>query len=91
MNTNDGDDPEEIAFLGVLNTNVQNAWYVLIQVAKQEIVFKMDTGADVTVLPAKRYLHFFKTEERRKPEKQIFGASKSQLKVYTMMLNIKIT
>ncbi|GLV46613.1 hypothetical protein CBL_20894, partial [Carabus blaptoides fortunei] len=51
----------------------------------QTITFKIDTGADVTVLPAGQYSHLFQQNERNLPTRTLYGAAHTKLQVNTMV------
>ena len=55
----------EEAFLGTVTSSKDKVWSVNIRLQGKEIVFKMDTGAEVTVISEKEY----RTLERTKLEK----------------------
>ena len=51
---NSSDKPD--AFLGTVHSvEKDNTWMVDLEVNNRNLKFKMDTGADVTVLPLKQY------------------------------------
>ena len=53
---NSGEDPDE--FLGVIQvdiTTVSPDWMIILSLNKCDLKFKIDTAADVTVIPEKLY------------------------------------
>ena len=71
---------EKYAFLGEIGTEASEPWIETVQVNGENMVFKLDTGADVTSIPDK----FYKPErdgELQKPKKRLLGPSRYTLKV----------
>ncbi|GLV38076.1 hypothetical protein CBL_21254, partial [Carabus blaptoides fortunei] len=60
------------AFLGEVMDDNEKQWRVPIQINNQTITFKIDTGADVTVLPAGQYSHLFQQNERNLPTRTLY-------------------
>ncbi|GLV33436.1 hypothetical protein CBL_20175, partial [Carabus blaptoides fortunei] len=78
----DGEE-NKVAFLGEVRDDNEKQWRVPIQINNQTITFKIDTGADVTVLPAGQYTHLFQQNERNLPTRTLYGAACTKLQVNT--------
>lgn len=81
INTADIESEEDVAFLGSVNANDSGApWLIKLRMADTETEFKIDTGADVTVIPASMYStkHFGGLE---KTEKILLGPGQTRLPV----------
>ena len=69
---NSSDKPD--AFLGTVHSvETGNPWMVDLEVNNRNLKFKMDTGADVTVLPLKQYDEK-KNGQMSFPTRKILGA-----------------
>ncbi|KAK7106504.1 hypothetical protein V1264_017754 [Littorina saxatilis] len=78
------------AYLGAVSNAGTDAWHVDVQLEQSNIQFKMDTGADVTVMPAVMVPKNKYPLER--PSKRLFGPGKIPLKVlgqFTSKMKVK--
>ncbi|XP_042150091.1 uncharacterized protein LOC120850155 [Ixodes scapularis] len=75
----------ETAFLGTVFTSEGQRWIVQVDVREVSITFKVDTGADVTVIPEKMYKELFKDVSLQNPKKVLKGPSKKSLTVLGVM------
>ena len=77
-------DYSEIAYLGVIqleNRNKSNIdWTVTVKVNHKTIKFKIDSGADHTVLPAHVFKNSFQNTKLEPPNKILCGPDKNPLK-----------
>ncbi|UYV66966.1 hypothetical protein LAZ67_4003476 [Cordylochernes scorpioides] len=66
------------AFIGIVGKqeNVEDKWCEVIKVNDQPIKFKIDTGAEVSVMPEEIYLQHFGYLKTEKADKNIFAVSK---------------
>ena len=79
--TQDGNSDEDCYFLGAVEDNEsQTKWSVDLSLGKAKMQFKIDTGADVTVIPEPLYLQTG-TGNLQKSSRQLFGPSQSKLSV----------
>ncbi|XP_061132648.1 uncharacterized protein K02A2.6-like [Syngnathus typhle] len=71
---------EDISFLGSLACESSDPWMTEIEMDKSNAVFKIDTGADVTAVPAGMYVKG-QFKELKQTRKVLMGPGRSQLKV----------
>ncbi|UYV73868.1 K02A2.6-like [Cordylochernes scorpioides] len=66
------------AFIGIVGKqeNVEDKWCEVIKVNDQPIKFKIDTGAEVLVMPEEIYLQHFGYLKTEKADKNLFAVSK---------------
>ncbi|UYV68534.1 K02A2.6-like [Cordylochernes scorpioides] len=66
------------AFIGIvgMQENSEDKWCEVIKVNDQQIKFKIDTGADVSVMPEGIYLQHFGYLKTEKADKNLFAVSK---------------
>ncbi|KAK7884427.1 hypothetical protein WMY93_027550 [Mugilogobius chulae] len=75
-------DASEVAFLGsVASEGTNDAWLTTVKVNNLECVLKIDTGADVTVLPEKVYKSLAQKPQLQPAKLKLFGAGMSPLTV----------
>ena len=72
--------PLEEAFLGTVTSSKDQAWSVNVRLQGKKILFKMDTGAEVTVISEKMYDTLEKTK-LGKPSKVLYGPAHQPLEV----------
>ena len=72
--------PVEEAFLGTVTSSTDQAWSVNIRLQGKDILFKMDTGAEVTVNSEKVYATLEKTR-LGKPSKVLYRPARQPLEV----------
>ncbi len=72
-------DEEEI-FLGAVTSKKDNTWTVTVQLQQKDIQFKMDTGAEVTVISDKVY-NSLPEVQLSKPTKTLYGPARQKLDV----------
>lgn len=81
----ENDSDSEEAFLGSISTEKNRGdepWRIKLRVDKSEITFKIDTGADVTVIPYKRFLKMKNNSESlQSTSKVLIGPGKKLLEV----------
>ena len=75
----EADSVEEV-FLGTVTSSKDKAWSVNIRLQGKEIVFKMDTGAEVTVISEKEYRTLERTK-LEKPSRVLYGPARQPLEV----------
>ncbi|UYV82065.1 hypothetical protein LAZ67_21000644 [Cordylochernes scorpioides] len=70
-------------FVGNIYENGQNSndWKVYVKVDKIKILFKMDTGADVNIIPQEIYFKNFAHKKLCKPDIQLLGPRQVKLHV----------
>ena len=73
-------DSVEEAFLGTVTSSKDKAWLVNIRLQGKEILFKMDTGAEVTVISEKVY-HTLEKTKLGKPSRVLYGRARQPLEV----------
>ena len=73
-------DSVEEAFLGTVTSSKDKTWSVNIRLQGKEIVFKMDTGAEVTVISEKEYRTLERTK-LEKPSRVLYGPARQPLEV----------
>lgn len=79
---NDNDSDCEVAFLGsVASAKSDDAWVTAVEVNNLDCVLKIDTGADVTVLPEKVYKALAQRPQLQPAKLKLFGAGMSPLAV----------
>ncbi|CAN7984408.1 unnamed protein product, partial [Ixodes hexagonus] len=61
------------AFLGNIDCENSQRWTATVQVGKVPIVFKVDTGADVTVIPTETYKASFSVTSLQRPTNILKG------------------
>ncbi|GBM82357.1 hypothetical protein AVEN_54786-1 [Araneus ventricosus] len=75
----------EVAYLGVVQLESKNKtnidWTVTVQVNHKNIKFKIDSGADHTVLPANVFQNVFQNAKLEPPDKILCGPDKNPLKI----------
>ncbi|CAL8134117.1 unnamed protein product [Orchesella dallaii] len=75
--------PPRTAFLYEVNRanwqNRQKRWTAQVKVERTTIHFKLDTGADVTVLPFALYQRYFRRHSLKPPSVQLMGPSNGSL------------
>ncbi|UYV72586.1 hypothetical protein LAZ67_9003863 [Cordylochernes scorpioides] len=66
------------AFIGIvgMQENAEDKWCEVIKVNDQPIKFKIDTGAEVSVMPEEIYLQHFEYLKTEKADKNLFAVSK---------------
>jgi len=77
----DTDSEDDGFFLGVISNKDEKVkqWSEEIEVNGMTIKFKLDMGADVTVIGDSIYSHFFSNTNLQRAHKKIFGPCKSKL------------
>ncbi|GBM91354.1 Uncharacterized protein K02A2.6 [Araneus ventricosus] len=74
----------EVAYLGVVQQESKNKtnidWTVTVQVNHKNIKFKIDSGADHTVLPANVFQNVFQNAKLEPPDKILCGPDRNPLK-----------
>ncbi|GBO10434.1 hypothetical protein AVEN_165063-1 [Araneus ventricosus] len=74
----------EVAYLGVVQLESENKtnidWTVTVQVNHKSIKFKIDSGADHTVLPANVFQNVFQNAKLEPPDKILCGPDRNPLK-----------
>ncbi|GBM86660.1 Uncharacterized protein K02A2.6 [Araneus ventricosus] len=74
----------EVAYLGVVQLESENKtnidWTVTVQVNHKNIKFKIDSGADHTVLPANVFQNVFQNAKLEPPDKILCGPDRNPLK-----------
>ncbi|GBL76715.1 Retrovirus-related Pol polyprotein from transposon 17.6 [Araneus ventricosus] len=74
----------EVAYLGVVQLESKNKtnidWTVTVQVNHKNIKFKIDSGADHTVLPANVFQNAFQNAKLEPPDKILCGPDRNPLK-----------
>ena len=73
----------DTAFLGVVHEGTQDEqpWRTLVSLNGRPMVFKLDTGADVTVILSADFHEFRNTIELQPPDRQVCGLSSVVLPV----------
>ncbi|UYV67535.1 K02A2.6-like [Cordylochernes scorpioides] len=74
----------EIAFLGSVEDNSKK-WIVPIKVNNRQVIFKIDTGADVNVLPLQYYYQSFQRIKLEKSDKVLQGPNGIPLETVGMI------
>ncbi|UYV67682.1 K02A2.6-like [Cordylochernes scorpioides] len=74
---------DDYHFVGNIYENGQNSndWKVYVKVDKIKILFKMDTGADVNIIPQEIYFKNFAHKKLCKPDIQLLGPRQVKLHV----------
>ncbi|UYV75738.1 hypothetical protein LAZ67_13001174 [Cordylochernes scorpioides] len=74
---------DDYHIVGNIYENGQNSndWKVYVKVDKIKIIFKMDTGADVNIIPQKIYFKYFAHKKLCKPDIQLLGPRQVKLRV----------
>ncbi|UYV79215.1 hypothetical protein LAZ67_17001565 [Cordylochernes scorpioides] len=75
----------EITFLGSVEIESSKKWVVPIKVNNRQINFKIDTGADVNVLPFQQYCQSFQRIKLEKSDKILQGPNGIPLKTVGMI------
>ena len=75
-----GESSSDTAFLDMLRSGKDNAWFTPIQLSGQETLFKLDTGAEVTAISVHTYQQIGKPQLRT-PDKVLYGPSRHPLQV----------
>jgi len=71
-------------FLGSVDTGT-DPWYAELTIRNHKVRFKIDTGADVSVIPAQMYYSInHNVTELRKPDRPLFGPGGTLLNVLGM-------
>ncbi|GBL82331.1 hypothetical protein AVEN_252493-1 [Araneus ventricosus] len=74
----------EVAYLDVVQLESKNKtnidWTVMVQVNHKDIIFKIDSEADHTVLPANALQNVFQNTKLEPPDKIICGPDRNPLK-----------
>jgi len=73
-------DSEEEVFLGTVTSDKETAWIVNIRLQGKEVLFKLDTGAEVTVISEEVY-HTLKRAKLENPSKVLYGPAQQRLEV----------
>ena len=63
-------------FLGVVSSNTDSAWLIIVQLEDKGVTFKLDTGAEVTPIPEEVY-NSLKRITLHPPSKSLFGPTHS--------------
>lgn len=71
----------DTAFLDTLDEKNTTSWQVDIEVNKQKLQFKLDTGAEVTAINERTYEKLRRKCKLSKVQKALYGPSKQQLEV----------
>ena len=69
-----GDEFSDVSYLNTINADQDNAWIVSVHVNSKEVPFKLDTGAEVSVVPEGTLNHL----KLRKTSKQLCGLDRKQ-------------
>ncbi|UYV69910.1 K02A2.6-like [Cordylochernes scorpioides] len=74
---------DDYHFVGDIYENGQNSndWKVYVKVDKIKILFKMDTGADINIIPQEIYFKNFAHKKLCKPDIQLLGPRQVKLHV----------
>ena len=75
----DNDENEKKQFLGAVTVEVKNKWQVMAFIIDARISFKVDTGADVTVIGKKLYDDHFSLMPLRPPKNAFQGPDSCRL------------
>lgn len=75
----------ETAFLGTVSTLEGERWTLEVDVRDVSRTFKVDTGADATVVPDRIYRDVFKNVSLQSPEKVLKGTSQKTPTVLRVM------
>ena len=70
------DPTEEVnaAFLGAVHDSMEEQpWETLVYLNNKSLVFKLDTGADVTVISSADFVVYRKTVKLKPPDRQLYG------------------
>ena len=70
----------DTAFLDTLTTGLETSWTIKLQLQRQMLTFKMDTGAEVTAISEESYKNLGK-HQLTPPEKILYGPSRQPLQV----------
>jgi hypothetical protein len=68
-------------FIDTLDANNSEPWYDTITVDGVDIRFKLDSGADVTCIPASVYVKLMRPRDLQKTNRLLYGANNSPLTV----------
>lgn len=74
-------DVEDVAFLSTVTDNEEQPWVAHINLCGRNTVFKIDTGADVTVIPESVYLGLQAPPPLGKSDKMLQGPSRIPLDI----------
>ena len=78
----ESDSDEDVAFLGLVNSqDPDNGWVTELKVNEHETQLKIDTGADVTVLPESEYKTCKSFPPLQMSDKVLYGAGMNRLPV----------
>ena len=72
-----GDEFSDVSYLNTINADQDNAWIISVRVNSKEVPFKLDTGAEVSVVPEGTLNNL----KLRKTSKQLCGLDRRQLDV----------
>ena len=73
-------DSDEDTFLGSVELQEESQWFDTVYLNKKDVEFKLDTGAEVTVISETTFSRFSDIKLKR-PTKALYGPKKSLLKV----------
>ena len=70
------------AFLGAVHDSMEEQpWETLVYLNNKSLVFKLDTGADVTVISSADFVEYRKTVKLKPPDRQLYGPGSAILPV----------
>uniref|UniRef100_A0A147BIU1 RNA-directed DNA polymerase n=1 Tax=Ixodes ricinus TaxID=34613 RepID=A0A147BIU1_IXORI len=72
---------EDPSFLGTVDAKDTDPWTVTVELQRVPLSFKVDTGADVTVIPETVYLQHFEQVSLTEPTKLLRGPGQDRLRV----------
>ena len=75
----ENNDSDEDTFLGSVELQGESQWFATVCLNKKDVEFKLDTGAEVTVISETTFSKFSDIKLKR-PTKALFGPTKSPLK-----------
>lgn len=75
---------EEPGFLGVASHSSAYRWEVPVTVESSKVIFKIDTGADETVVPAELFTHLFPTINLQPARRRLQGPDGKSLAICGM-------
>ncbi len=73
-------DTEEEVFLGAVRSDKGSVWFTNLSLQGKKVQFKMDTGAEVTVISEKAY-HTLSTGKLQKASRNLFGPTHQPLAI----------
>ena len=71
--------------LDTVNSTESNTWEITIEIQSKPIIFKVDTGAEVTAVPTSTWKSLNLSPHLMKPDIYLYGPDRSQLKVLGML------